>query len=201
MTPRWTREQGRVRRPRPPARRLRGRSRGGRGPARRRRPPAHRHGRVDRPARLRDAGEHGGDVPGAPVAGRARPPARHRWSGRACTPLVHSPVRLPAPPPRRGGPMPHTRSVLRTVCRSLWWSTTSVVGTAGVAGSYLFLGTRGAVLLAGLVALLATTTGRLLSSEPTTRRPVPPPPLLASVAVGGGLAGMGPILRPGPAGL
>jgi hypothetical protein len=97
--------------------------------------------------------------------------------------------------------MPRTRSVLRTVGRSLWWSTTSVVGTAGVAGSYLFLGTTGAVTLAGLAALLATTTGWLLSSEPTTRRPVPPLPLLASVAAGVGLAVMGLTLGLGPAGL
>jgi hypothetical protein len=104
--------------------------------------------------------------------------------------------------------MPCTWGALRTVGRSLWWSTTSLAGTVGVASSYLFLGTRGALLLAGLTALLATTTGRLLSSETTSpssettsRRPVPSMPLLALVGAGVGLAAMGLILGLGPAGL
>jgi hypothetical protein len=94
-----------------------------------------------------------------------------------------------------------TCNALRTFGRGLWWSITPLIGVAGVAGSYVLLGTGNAVLVAALAAFLATATGWILRSQPTRPRRVPPLPLIGVLGGAAGLAVVGLLLEVGPVGL
>lgn len=89
--------------------------------------------------------------------------------------------------------MHRTRTPFGALSRGLWWSVTAVVGVAGIAGSYLLLGTGNALLLAVLAGGLTVFGGYLLNAQPDHRRDVPPWPLLG--ALGGAttlaLSGLG----------
>lgn len=90
-----------------------------------------------------------------------------------------------------------TCSTPRSVGRWLWWSITPLVGMAGVAGSYLALGTGNAVFLAAATALLATSTGWALPSDTPRPRHLPGRLFIGTVTGAMALAVIGLLLQLG----
>lgn len=97
--------------------------------------------------------------------------------------------------------MRSTCSALHTFGRVLWWSIAPLIGLAGLAGSYVLLGTGNAVLVAGLAASLAMFAGWILRTQTRTPPPVPPLPAIGVLGGAVGLAAVGLLLEVGPVGL
>jgi len=97
--------------------------------------------------------------------------------------------------------MLRTSSALRTVGRCLWWSVTPLVGVAGVAGSYLALGTGNAVFLAAVSAVLATSTAWMLRSDTTSPPHLPRLVFIGTLTSAAGLAVIGLLQQLGPVAL
>ena len=90
---------------------------------------------------------------------------------------------------------------LRTVGRFLWWAITPPLGVAGIAGSYLALGTGNALGLAGVAAVLAMVTGWTLHSEHPGPRQVPSLPVIGLLGAAVGLAVVGLLAETGLVGV